>query len=594
VLLEYCINGTEPLPLDGKDGENAFAHLFKVGDCRAAVHASVTAAWKEHFKAWPPVQRVAGDSNVLNFAGTQLHTNFEAACVHAFVGRLKHHVARWAATRDMEVRPVVSAIMGTTNVVLAPAAATFVAAERDALGLKADEVCTSVWRKTHLAAVVRYFYRILCAIPANDDRARRFTLAPVASVKRHFVTLDGTVLCSLLTSVAPRLVKGRDIDAAWAAAFKNIDGLRGGKWQRGASVQTDGVSLCVRLLLPGAAVPKPPRAERRRGAAAPAGAPAPAAPVADTVVLAVDPGRRSPMHCVARHSNGTDVFYALSAAEFYHRSGKTRADARRATWEAPMAAVNAELSATSAKTASLAEFKSHVELVAKHHESRWRHRLPRRWAQESLRHFVLKHRAMDRWLAKVKAAVSEDGARRVLVAYGDARFSATGPGESLPAPTAFQFKRVELAFGAANVHLVDEYCTSKCCAACGARNTTSVLQNVYDPRGRVEGRPLRAVRGLKRRGSTECCSFVDRDANAALNIRAAFAASQRGAPRPSHLTRDNVDTSPKPVRFELRDPSVARQARRRKQVVGEEQTVSPHRRDPPCLRGTAMPKGANG
>jgi hypothetical protein len=315
---------------------------------------------------------------VLNYAGTTLHTNFVTTCVHAFNGRLKHHVQRWVAGRDIEVWPVCAAIAGwECDREPSPEAGPFVAEERAALGLAVGEKCTDVWRKEHPAAVVRYFYRILRAIPADDKRARRFTLAPVASVKRHFVTLDARVLCSLLHSVKPGLVKSATPGRAWAAAFKGLDKLvRGGAWERDATVQTDGVSLCVRMIQPGGAKATPaksaPRRKRQR-VAAPTDT---VAMHATDVVLAVDPGRRTLMHCVARRSDGTDAFYKLSAQAFYHHSGKNRADARRAKWDKRIAQVNAALSAVTPKTASLPALAAYIQVVATNHGTMWNHRLP--------------------------------------------------------------------------------------------------------------------------------------------------------------------------------------------------------------------------
>lgn len=242
--------------------------------------------------------------------------------------------------------------------------------------------------------------------------------------------------------------------------------------------------------------------------------------------------------------------YTLSRNEWLAATGQVRAKQQRETWNAAMQAVNDELSGTSPKTADIDKFGAYVATVATHNDALWRHALHPRVAQQELRTYILKQRKMDRWLNGVKEKASAGG-YEVRVAYGDANFSPTGRGEAAPAPTAFQYKRVLLAFGASAVTLVDEYCTTKCCAACGKRGVTTVLQDVYDPRQHVDGKRPHAVRGLKRCPNTGCTSFYNRDGNAAANIHAAYVAMARGAARPAHLARDNdASRGPRP-RFTL-------------------------------------------
>ena len=383
-------------------------------------------------------------------------------------------------------------------------------------------------------------------------------------------------------------------------------GLRGAGWVRGATVQTDGVSLCVvfkqaataALVQPDVAAAPPASRKRKRGSPPPP----PPALGANDVVLGVDPGRTTLMHGVVRAPDGGVREFALSRAAFYSASGKDRRDARVARWNSEVAAEHAALAAAPPKTADGAAFDAHLAAAAAAHAAMWAHKLPLRWGREGLRHHVLKHRAMDRWLGGVKAALealppasaaAAAAPRRIRVAYGAARFSPTGAGEPAPAPTAFQFARLALAFGADAVGMVDEFCTSKCCAACGARGVTSVLQDVYDPKTRVEGRRWHAVRGLKRCGSTECCSFRHRDANGALNILAAYEAAARGAPRPRHLVRDNDATAAPRGRWELAPPSAARSAARaaRRAAAAAVAASQQDARDPQAAQTVPNPEG---
>ena len=516
--------------------KNAFIHLFTVGTGRGAYPALLRDTWATLFDGWPPVERVTGDTQVITYAAAQLHTNLVTSCTHAFEGRLKWHVRRWVAAQNgleaAAVWPVFCGVLGVAcRTAVPPTAAAWVAQQRARLGLAAGELCDIAWRKAHVMAVVRYYHHILRAME-GDAEARRFTLAPVAEIKRHFITLDTKALRSskLFDDI-------EDDDAMWDAAF-DVRGLRGGAWENGATVQTDGVALCIKLKLPDAAPPKPAAGAKKRKRES-----APAAAADTTTVLAIDPGRSTLMHGVARHADGSETTHTLTRRAWYNAAGKPRADARRARWNLEVAEAHAALSDVSPKTARLGDFLVYLAVVRTHYAALWAHKLHVRWRREDLRFHRLKHAAMDRWLAGVKRQLGGDD---VKVAYGAAVFAATGRGEEAPAPTAFQYKRLLLAFGQQNVTLVNEDFTTKCCAACGARGETTVLQNVFEDRAAA-----RPIRGLKRCNATECCSFRSRDGNAARNILAAFLAAARGAPRPTHLCRDTPGGHAKPTRWNL-------------------------------------------
>ena len=545
-----------------RTGANAFFYLFTIGSHGVRVESVIQEAYDECLAGddlpWSHIGRLTGDTNPIVYAARTMHTNFVNACVVPFDGRQNAHVKRWTAAHGLGGKKAAWSIQCAINgwscrtpLPAEPGVAAFVQAERAALGIEPGVACTAVWRKKHLLDVVRYYHHILSAIPADDGRARRFTLAPVADIKRHFLTMDTRWL---------RVITGdhtstkRDL---WAKCF-DLSGLRGGDWEGGTTVQSDGVSLCVRLKQRGAAPPPRPPAdakEVRTGKKRKVRPSAPAAMDENTVVAAMDPGRADLIHCVARGDNNELRVFKLTRRAYYNGTGKPRADARRAQWNTEVADAHAELGTVSPKTASLENFNAYVAVVAKHYNRLWKHRLHRRWAREDLRFYILKHRVMDRWLMGLKRALEGPGPvkKTVKIAYGAATFSPTGHGEPEPAPTSFQYRRVGLAFGAENVTLVNEDYTTKCCAVCGAAGRTTVLQTVYERRQAQDGTwHWRAIRGLKRCGSTECLSFVVRDANGAYNILLAYEAAARDEERPHHLQRGNPGVQADPGRFQLR------------------------------------------
>jgi hypothetical protein len=470
-----------------------------------------------------------------------------------------------------------------------------------------NEVSTNLWREKNLDKVCYYYYNILhqkeldesirassssSSSDKNHWERKGFTLAPICDIKRHFVTIGKEGLTCLLNNarklvkmpkrkphtiilkndtVAMKLAKNIIIDAEvesdWLYAF-NLDKLMKNGWSRGATVKTDGVSLCVGLKLLGANI-KPVVEEpnvtdagvrkRKRAPAAQALHDRSGMPDSigmDESVIAFDPGRHTLLYGIQKLASGGMETYKLSCNAYYTHAGKYKADKRRAHWNEEVVDVHDALSCVSPKTIDTDRWDFYLHIVHYNLNALWDHKLHKRWAREDLRFYILKNSAMDLWLSRVKTqACAAAGVSKIRIAYGGASFSSTGPGEKNSAPTAFQFKRMKKIFTESSVNVVDEFRTTKCCATCGDRGVTSILQNVYDRRKRVAGTNWYPVRGLKRCNNTYCCKFYDRDANAALNIWAVHhmqAALEAGVLyRPLHLSRDNNDGLGEPSRFIL-------------------------------------------
>ena len=276
----------------------------------------------------------------------------------------------------------------------------------------------------------------------------------------------------------------------------------------------------------------------------------------DESVIAFDPGRHTLLYGIQKLANGDIKEYKYSSNEYYCHAGKFKADIRRAHWNTEVTDIHNALSGVSPKTIDLNRWDFYLHIVCHNLNDLWEHKLPKRWAREAFRFYRLKNAAMDKWLVKVKKkACAAAGVNKIRIAYGNGSFSSTGPGEKNSAPTSFQFKHVKNIFTKSCVNVVDEFRTTKCCAACGDRGVTSILQNVYDEGKRVAGKDWYPVRGLKRCNNTYCCKFYDRDANAALNIWAVHhmqAALVAGVlHRPRHLSRENDEGLGEPSRFTL-------------------------------------------
>ena len=218
---------------------------------------------------------------------------------------------------------------------------------------------------------------------------RRFTLAPLHDIRRHHIMVNITVLRSLARNAlvhapppggnvgaADMHIRNLADEEVWDYVFHDkIGGLRGPAWERGAYIKTDGVAVSILYTTPkppaapaggagaapgddddddgqplqgagphgaGGAPPPPPPPP----AAAPAGAPPArkkrkskfaatalnnhAAITGNTVVIAIDPGRKSIFYAVVRRPDGSLARKRLSRKAYYHGMGKDKADKRRA------------------------------------------------------------------------------------------------------------------------------------------------------------------------------------------------------------------------------------------------------------------------
>ena len=131
---------------------------------------------------------------------------------------------------------------------------------------------------------------------------------------------------------------------------------------------------------------------------------------------------------------------------------------------------------------------------------------------------------MDRFFNKMK------GDTEPIIAFGSAKFSPTGRGGELSAPTTSIFKKVKRTFK--KVKLVDEYNTSQVCNCCGKK-----CRKVFKKSLIVKGETKTNVEARGLRWCSTSRIFFDRDVNAALNVRdCCFERSYE------HLTRNSATT----------------------------------------------------
>jgi transposase len=202
--------------------------------------------------------------------------------------------------------------------------------------------------------------------------------------------------------------------------------------------------------------------------------------------------------------DGTVQNWKLTRGQYYAESGIVKARGQSETWQRPVRKLLDRLSEVSSKGMAVKAHTQYLEVLLETYDDLWKEYLKPRWANQRLRLYGGKKRVFATFLNKVEREATTEGHKRVVVAYGAAKFAPGGRGE-LSVPTSRAFKECTQRF---RVVLVDEFRTTMVYAG-----DDSVLKQVWSKdKGAV-------VRGLMWCDSTNNSKFVNRDLNAALNIR---------------------------------------------------------------------------
>ena len=433
---------------------------------------------------------------------------------------------------------------------------------RAALGLATPQDRVSPgWMQTNacLPRILRYYVFLNRALeeaaaaapPEQRPRItkRLFNVVPLCQIKTHFITVDTDVLYGLMVDL--RYVQsGRPVfrafkDAHWRSVFR-ISRLEGRPCQFTGTIETDGTAICVHFV-------------RERNAAESGSSP----PSETTfrvqkhdLVVGCDPGGVDIMAlAIPRHGNEgahgdlgmRDMrFKTFSRSRYYREAGFT--DARRHTehWNASIRTELTELCSVSSRGADLAAFRAYVDVHVAHGPRLWEEYTRPRWARQRFRLYGGKKHAFAKFLNELEAirreASRETGVeRRLVVAYGNGRAVATQG--CTPAPSTRSFAECSHRFVTVPV---DEFRTTytHCERGCElmrvkkrVRPRSAVEEYDLGPEPASQRLRRSLVRGLLWCGSTSGIAgasskpahFVNRDLNAAVNIRQCLLSSRRPA-----------------------------------------------------------------
>jgi hypothetical protein len=537
--------------------------------------------FENEFHEYPIIERTRGDIQAITIAAARYGTNLKTSAKHAFMARQKAFVRFWLQYHELEseevsayhvqclingwVRPRVQRKRkrkkdGEDNSEEIPAEVlAFIKQERQLLNNPNDFSITDGTSVEFLLLPYIYhileFYRVYgnsAATRSSNDStttmeptptcmevdekveeekgktagprasSKGFSIAPVCKIKRHFMTIDTTVLFELLKNVAgeadPKicpdwltalgkmsLVEFRKTEneglqkIAWDATF-NIDGLRKRR-TFGRQIDTDGVSMTVHFN-----VTKRHRARHQKRIQR--------QPDKYKRIIAIDPGR---VNLVTALDSSTHKIRTLTRNEYYSKARINRLNQKTALWEIPLRGVVSAWSKTSIRTSSPSLTYAYRQVIVRNYDRLWGLRFQKKRARETLACYAGKQRVMDSFFS----SFTKRGEEKPVIAYGAASFRPTGKGEvSVPVKHVLKVCRKHY-----RTELVNEYLTTKVHHACGHR-----LNPIAS---RMAGPPVRAIRGLC--WCNTCTKFVSRDGNAARNILRIFKTDVRGQDRPHDL-----------------------------------------------------------
>ena len=512
-LLLHCLQtGSELPPIDDL---TFFRQCFTMGIELAKTRSKFTPLqdlYKSLFGSFPLPVRCSGDSNTLVYAAKKYMTNFHTMLVTTFETRQKKFLNSYGEEHEI-ARDVLSWIRYAINGWKHPSNSQipehlhpFIQSQRALLGLEETGELTLRWLETNPKALLKYYYFILQYY--TEQKKPLFTLAPIARIRSTFITIDTTILYEIMKEVTlfdKSLKDFMDLrNDHWGSIFA-LDGLKS-KGDFTHLVETDGVGLCVHFRIP----KRHPRSSSHYNAS--------------QRVIAIDPGRCNLICAVEKNQDGTLQTWNLSRKTYYQDSGYTKTLKQANQWNLEIQDSLESLSKVSPKTIQSNEWDAYQKCIETHYDVLWNQYTTRKWGRSRMNTYSGKRRTLDTFFSSFQ----KKGEETPVIAFGAAKFNPTSKHE-LSAPTTYISKRCSQHY---ETHFIDEYNTSKMCSCCG-KELTILYKKTEDGKARQ-------IRGLRWCGSTSCCKFLNRDKNAAENIRMCFVG---GAVRPNSLSRNSVGVS---------------------------------------------------
>ena len=502
-IIIHCFEKKIELP---NFDENFFIHLFAVGVTTCSTKI-INDVWNSYFKSYPKIEKIEGLHQYFCYAAKKYKTNFFNSLFMTFNRRQFYFIKQYCISRKWKWKKYGISIIRAINnwpdlncELNAIDCIDFINNQKLYLG-NLDYSIDKKWLKSNSKSVITYFFNILNDLEKIVD-TKRFSIAPLNHIKRHFITIDTVNLYKLLkdskcigkmNKLDFNLMK----DDQWGSVFK-ITNLSSNKYRFSNIIETNGISAsvhfkCEKII---------PNTEKKITTES----------VGIERVIAVDPGRCNIIFAVEKINNCTK-FYKLTRGDYYASSGINYSRNKNKYWQNQIKDEEKIYSTISQKTSSGSVLDGFISNFIDVYDTLWNAKLKKKRARLQFKVYCLKRKKIDSFLQ----SWTIPGQQKPSVLYGAAKFNCTGRGERA-VPVSFVANRCAKFY---KTEMIDEFCTTKVCCECNERSYK------IDDNGK-------SIRGLRWCGSTKCRRFFDRDLNAALNILRCPASHSR----PNSLSRE--------------------------------------------------------
>jgi hypothetical protein len=293
-------------------------------------------------------------------------------------------------------------------------------------------------------------------------------------------------------------------------------------------------------------------------------------------IIAFDPGRTNILSGIEIDEKGNYKKFELKKSEYYSATGMNEHSAYKKHRLETIAREELIFREFSLKTTKIGTYKAFIRNYLKVYKKLWKTKASKKWLAWKFRGYVLKSRFVDNLVNAIVGDVPDKKAEkeRILIAYGDAKFSPTGKGERA-GPTSWLSGQIAKKL---KTIFINEYNTTKKCHDCektlspvNERISVAEIKRRKNKRLKKEkvefameekvekieeddAKKMQTVeiRGLK--WCSTCSTLKNRDLNAALNIRELLVYKRENYEeglnlRPHYLSRDSKNPKKKPVRI---------------------------------------------
>lgn len=355
--------------------------------------------------------------------------------------------------------------------------------------------------------ILKYFIYANRFLEANNEKI--FNLVPICSIRGHFITIDthslyGIAIDAGIIQKNINSQKFMDLGTEQWGSILDTDLVKGNGKIFTKTIDTDGISVCVHFHKRKVKISEHNDKTDNLWKNDP-----------NIEVAGFDTGRTNIVLAV-KVIDGRPISYRLTRSQYYQSSGISKASKNTLLWLKNIKDITKILSENSPKGVTLNKFLTFMDIIFSLWDSLWEEYLHPKWANQRLRLYGGKKRTLANFFNKL-----ETPGKKTIIAYGSAKFAPGGKNE-MSVPTTRIYKECKYRFP---TYLTDEFRSTIVYNG----DKTTILEGVK----RKDTKKV--VRGLLwcRSTNENKGKLINRDLNAALNIRDCFLLEER----PPMLTR---------------------------------------------------------